>query len=79
MTKLKTKGFWAALIFFLLQSLSLAQQDLPDVPNQPGITLAGYSDGSQVESRRLHGLIPNYRTSQAPRITSPSPVARSSR
>ena len=37
MAKLKTKGFWAALIFFLLQSLSLAQQDLPDVPNQPGI------------------------------------------
>jgi len=67
----QNKGVLGRPHFVLLQSLSLAQQDLPDVPNQPGITLAGYSDGSQVESRRLHGLIPNYRTSPSPQNYEP--------
>lgn len=63
MTKIAKKGFCGAFIFVLLPSMSLGQQDLPDVPNQPEISTAGTSDSSEVEIKRLFGLIPNYRTS----------------
>jgi hypothetical protein len=63
MSKIANKWFCGAFIFVLLPSMSLGQQDLLGVPNQPEIARAGTSDSSEVESKRLFGVIPNYRTS----------------
>jgi hypothetical protein len=56
--------------------LALCQQPAPDAPLQPGTTKASNSSGSaQVESQRIFGIIPNFRTSPSLKDYKPLPPA----
>jgi hypothetical protein len=53
----------AGFVFALFASVYLCQEASPGEPAQPGVTLkSGESDVSPRESKRILGIIPNYRT-----------------
>ena len=54
---------FVVIVFALLSSISLCQQALPGDSTQPAVAPKTEDNNPPVESKRLLGIIPNYRTS----------------